>query len=155
MSHKKRGQLTTSPEWARHLRPLLRRYFWKGERRAERELVRPEAQASAGREERSRPMSTSDVYGSSLALEPALREAEAALGISFEPHESSYRGGDYYRCTESFVLQRNAELDDELAEPEFPSAATILYVSQVADPDAVRRQLESSGGFSHLKRHQA
>ncbi len=40
MSHKKRGQLTTSPEWARHLRPLLRRFFWKGERRAEREALR-------------------------------------------------------------------------------------------------------------------
>jgi hypothetical protein len=40
MSHKKRGQLTTSPEWARHLRPLLRRFFWKGERRAERVLAR-------------------------------------------------------------------------------------------------------------------
>ncbi len=45
MSHKKHGQLTTSPEWARHLRPLLRRFFWKGERRAERALIRSEAQA--------------------------------------------------------------------------------------------------------------
>jgi hypothetical protein len=35
-----------------------------------------------------------DLYGSSLALQPAVREAEAALGISFEPHESSCRGGD-------------------------------------------------------------
>ena len=43
MSHKKHGQLTTSPEWARHLRPLLRRFFWKGERRAERENLRSEA----------------------------------------------------------------------------------------------------------------
>lgn len=42
MSHKKRGQLTTSPEWLRHLRPLLRRWFWKGERRAERDLIRTE-----------------------------------------------------------------------------------------------------------------
>jgi len=49
MSHKKHGQLTTSPEWARHLRPLLRRFFWKGERRAEREFVRSEAGASADR----------------------------------------------------------------------------------------------------------
>jgi hypothetical protein len=49
MSHKKHGQLTTSPKWARHLRPLLRRFFWKGERRAEREFVRSEAGASADR----------------------------------------------------------------------------------------------------------
>jgi hypothetical protein len=49
VSHKKRGQLTTSPEWARHLRPLLRRFFWKGERRAEREFIQSAAQASMGR----------------------------------------------------------------------------------------------------------
>ncbi|MAE93557.1 MAG: hypothetical protein CL910_02750 [Deltaproteobacteria bacterium] len=49
MSHKKRGQLTTSPEWARHLRPLFRRFFWKGERRAERKLARREAEALAAR----------------------------------------------------------------------------------------------------------
>jgi len=35
MATKKRGQLSTSAEWARHLRPLLKRWFWKGERRAE------------------------------------------------------------------------------------------------------------------------
>lgn len=98
---------------------------------------------------------TCDVYGSPLALEPALRKAEAALGVSFEPHESLYRGGGYYRSGDSFVLQCNAELDDELAEPEFPNAVTVLYVSQVPDPDAVRSQLEGSGGFSHLRRDRA
>jgi hypothetical protein len=48
MSHKKHGQLTTSPEWARHLRPLLRRFFWKGERRAERSVIREESPGNAG-----------------------------------------------------------------------------------------------------------
>ena len=43
MSHKKQGQLTTSPEWARHLRPLLRRWFWKGERRAAGDLLRTDS----------------------------------------------------------------------------------------------------------------
>jgi hypothetical protein len=48
MSHKKQGQLTTSPEWARHLRPLLRRWFWKGERRAAGDLLRADsAQATS------------------------------------------------------------------------------------------------------------
>lgn len=46
MSHKKHGQLTTSPEWGRHLRRLMRRFFWKGERRAERNLSRAEAWAA-------------------------------------------------------------------------------------------------------------
>lgn len=40
MAHKRRGQLTTSPEWAKHLRAVAGRWFWKGERRAERRLVR-------------------------------------------------------------------------------------------------------------------
>jgi hypothetical protein len=44
MSHKKHGQLTTSPEWARHLRPLLRRWFWKGERRAVGDMLRDDSE---------------------------------------------------------------------------------------------------------------
>ena len=44
MSHKKQGQLTTSGEWARHLRPWLRRLFWKGERQAAGELSRSGAE---------------------------------------------------------------------------------------------------------------
>jgi hypothetical protein len=34
ISNKRKGQLTVSGEWARHLRPLLRRAFWKAERQA-------------------------------------------------------------------------------------------------------------------------
>lgn len=47
MAHKKRGQLTTSPEWAHHLRPFLRRVFWKGERQTARELIQEEAHEPA------------------------------------------------------------------------------------------------------------
>jgi hypothetical protein len=42
MTHKRKGQLTVSGEWARHLRPLLRRAFWKGKRQAGKDLVREE-----------------------------------------------------------------------------------------------------------------
>jgi hypothetical protein len=42
MSQKRKGQLTVSGEWAKHLRPFLRRMFWKGERQAEKGLVRTE-----------------------------------------------------------------------------------------------------------------
>jgi len=42
MAHKRKGQLTVSGEWARHLRPWLRRIFWKTERQAEKTLVRAE-----------------------------------------------------------------------------------------------------------------
>jgi uncharacterized protein YndB with AHSA1/START domain len=46
MSKKRRGQLTVSGEWARHLRPVLRRAFWKGERQAERVHVRDAREAT-------------------------------------------------------------------------------------------------------------
>lgn len=42
MAHKKKGQLTTSPEWARHLRKYMKRHFWKRERLAVKELIRKE-----------------------------------------------------------------------------------------------------------------
>ena len=90
---------------------------------------------------------TFDLYGTKLSLDAALRDVEAALGASFEPHESSYRGGDYYRFADSFVLQPNAELEDELAEPAFPGACTLLYVTQVAKPDQLCAKIVASGEF--------
>lgn len=96
-----------------------------------------------------------DLYGSTLDLESARRAAEAALGIFFEPHESSYRGGEYYRCMDSFILQRNEELDGEPKEPDFPGVPTLLFVSAVADADAVREQLICVGHFEHLRRDRA
>ena len=42
MSHKRKGQLTVTKEWAKHLRKFWRRQFWKGERHAEKKLVRKE-----------------------------------------------------------------------------------------------------------------
>ena len=42
MSHKQKGQLTVTKEWAKHLRKFWRRQFWKGERYAEKKLVRKE-----------------------------------------------------------------------------------------------------------------
>lgn len=42
MAHKKKGQLTVSGEWAKHLRKQKRNQFWKGERNAGEKLVRKE-----------------------------------------------------------------------------------------------------------------
>ena len=39
MAHKKKGQLTTTCEWAKHLRRYLKRQFWKGERRAGKTII--------------------------------------------------------------------------------------------------------------------
>jgi hypothetical protein len=50
MSHKRKGQLTVSGALARHLRPLLRKAFWKRERQAEKAHVMTEgAEASSAR----------------------------------------------------------------------------------------------------------
>lgn len=45
MANKRRGQLTVTGEWARHLRPALRRAFWKAERQAGKRIVRAEGRA--------------------------------------------------------------------------------------------------------------
>lgn len=42
MAHKKKGLLTTSPEWAKHLRKYMKNQFWRGEREAEKKLIRNE-----------------------------------------------------------------------------------------------------------------
>ena len=43
MSHKRKGQLTPSPEWCKHLRKYMRRHFWKRERLAVKEIIYKES----------------------------------------------------------------------------------------------------------------
>jgi len=42
MSYKRKGQLTTSGEWAKHLRGFLKRQFWKKERSMAKSVIRDE-----------------------------------------------------------------------------------------------------------------
>ena len=42
MSTKKKGQLTTDTEWRKHLRKIGKRFFWKGERLAEKKMIENE-----------------------------------------------------------------------------------------------------------------
>ena len=46
MATKKKNQLTTSPEWAKHLRKIGKRFFWKGERLAERKQIEKEIETA-------------------------------------------------------------------------------------------------------------
>lgn len=39
MASVKQGQLTPSPQWAKHLRPEWKRVFWKSERQAQKRLA--------------------------------------------------------------------------------------------------------------------
>ena len=38
MGHKRKGQLTTDIEWHKHIRKIGKRFFWKGERKAEKKM---------------------------------------------------------------------------------------------------------------------
>lgn len=49
MSNKRKGQLTVTGEWAKHLRKFLRRQFWKGERKAAKKLIRKELSDQSSR----------------------------------------------------------------------------------------------------------
>ena len=39
MGNKRKGQLTTDIEWHKHLRKIGKRFFWKGERIAEKKMI--------------------------------------------------------------------------------------------------------------------
>lgn len=60
----KQGHLTAANEWWQHLRPFLRRVYWKGERRAARRdaaaqarcALRPESARTATAAARMRPL---------------------------------------------------------------------------------------------------
>lgn len=39
MTQKRKGQLTQTREWAKHLRPYYKRCFWKSERAAEQKFI--------------------------------------------------------------------------------------------------------------------
>lgn len=42
MASKKKGNLTVTGEWAKHLRKFLKRQFWKGERKASHKFIKQE-----------------------------------------------------------------------------------------------------------------
>jgi len=79
-------------------------------------------------------MKSYDLYGFiSDDLNELAKSLEHRLSVLFTLHESSYRGGTYYRSgipgQEEFILQRNYDpLENELAEPEFPEYPIILYI---------------------------
>ena len=40
MAHKQKGQLTTSSEWAKHLRKYLKKKFWRKERKTGKQSLK-------------------------------------------------------------------------------------------------------------------
>lgn len=39
MGHKRKGQLTTGIEWHKHLKEIVKRFFWKGEHITEKKMI--------------------------------------------------------------------------------------------------------------------
>lgn len=86
-----------------------------------------------------------ELYGwRSLGLEAAMQEVASTLGVTFELHDSSFRGGLYYAArgddyADQLIVQRNFEDEDGYAEPDFPEHASLLYVSGVSNNDMTTR----------------
>jgi hypothetical protein len=78
-------------------------------------------------------------------LTSAKEVVEHALSINLIEAESSYYGGIYYRLKnigeQHFVLQKNLELDDELAEDDFPDYPILLYANEVQEPEDLEKLL--------------
>ena len=71
-------------------------------------------------------------------LADATTRIQCALGIAMSAHESSYRGGEYYRARdvgeEHFILQTNFDFTEgDWAEPQFSEHALLLYANEVSD----------------------
>ena len=64
MAYKRRDQLTTSPEWWKHLRKFNKRRFWKRERRAYRLRVTTAAASRCLRSQKA--LASSRLIGKSL-----------------------------------------------------------------------------------------
>lgn len=103
-------------------------------------------------------MKTFDLYGlSATDLGAACRVLAAALHLAFVPHESSYHGGEYYRCggpgTEHFILKRNYdESEGEFAEQEFRDSLILLYVNETERPTEVQQLLAPLHDVTLLRR---
>jgi hypothetical protein len=95
-----------------------------------------------------------DLYGSTdLPLADAAGIVADALGVEFKPHDSMYRGGDYFRGRgpgiEVAILQGNFK-DDEgyLAEPHFPRHRTLLYLT--TEPEVALDEPEPPLAIPHF-----
>ncbi|MGF6805646.1 hypothetical protein OKW30_000772 [Paraburkholderia sp. Clong3] len=105
-------------------------------------------------------MTIYDLYGSlSADIDEAKALLEAAIGIQFEAHDSSYQGGGYLRSGkvtgEHFVLKRNLDpFDDEPAELSFPDHAILLYVNDTLRSADLRNSITLMAGSFALLRHE-
>jgi len=93
-----------------------------------------------------------DLYGfAKTRLESVRVAVEAALNVAFERRDSSYRGGEYFRCASTnggeFILQTNHDdSSGDWAEDAFQQHSTLLYATTGTENDAVKNAVASIGG---------
>lgn len=83
------------------------------------------------------------VFGSYADLDPTKDEIAIALEASFTPHESAYRGGDYWlgstsQAGEEIIVQVNADEDGVLEPVNTP---TLVYVERTRRVGEIRERL--------------
>ena len=98
-----------------------------------------------------------DLYGMEVgSLVEAVSLVSRALGLRFEPHDSSYIG-DYFLAEtaegESFKLRENVDpMDGEPAEAEFPDPPFLLLVEGTGrSAELYARLTERISGIAHLR----
>jgi hypothetical protein len=103
-----------------------------------------------------------DLYGSKNLTMNELRNAvEDALSLRFDVHESSYKGGEYFRAVlrdgEELIIQLNGfQLSDEteITEPAYSEYGVIFWVAWTSRADEFRGELAEIGDLEFLRRRE-
>jgi hypothetical protein len=78
------------------------------------------------------------ISGSYPIAEQALKIG-TLLGYNLEERESIYRGGRYFILNgdndEIIIVQRNIELDNYLAEEDYPNSSILIYIDSTIRPE--------------------
>jgi len=103
-------------------------------------------------------MKTYDLYGCvDSELETVRQTVEELLRIAMEKHESSYRGGDYYRHgadgSENFILQSNYNtFEGEWTKEQYKEYPFLLYVNETSRSGDIEKKLGSTSKVKLLQR---
>ncbi|MCY2927107.1 MAG: hypothetical protein NT031_17075 [Planctomycetota bacterium] len=90
-------------------------------------------------------MRTYDLYGFANSTMADVKVAvERIANTDLVMHDSSYRGGEYYRAKngqEEIIVQQNRLEDEEWAEEDFKEYPLILYIAKTDRGDELRSRL--------------
>ncbi|SDM40864.1 hypothetical protein SAMN04488074_12133 [Lentzea albidocapillata subsp. violacea] len=94
--------------------------------------------------------SSDETFGTSaLSMEVLRQRLERVLSVRFQPHDSSYFGGDYYRCEaapeEEMILFRNDVPDEEgeVVQPQNAQYSVLFEVMSTSRGDELRAALSA------------